>query len=107
MDRYNVTTPLNIDPEQIRLAEPKAAKYSGIEAGKATKTLDSHGKLVSHWGRNIKHSFDKTQIYKEKYGEKGSIHTFQKYMTERRVEVLMQKVQEDQEGKNRSNHVDS
>ncbi len=47
MTHLSKTTPLNINPEQIKLTGPKAAKYSGIEAKKGTKILDSNEKLVS------------------------------------------------------------
>ncbi|WP_257296534.1 serine/threonine-protein kinase [Endozoicomonas sp. YOMI1] len=107
MARISVTTPLNINPEQIKLAEPKAAKYSGIEAKKDTKILDSDGKLVSKWGRRIDHFFDKKFINEEKSASRTRMYDFEKGMTKRRAEVLMEEVQEDQEGKNRSAHVDS
>ncbi|WP_257265843.1 hypothetical protein [Endozoicomonas sp. ONNA2] len=75
MDRYNVTSPLNIDPEQIILPEPKAAKYSGIAAGKETKILNSHGKLVSKWGRYIKLFFNKVFFKKKMKQEPQCMHS--------------------------------
>ncbi|MGO0307621.1 serine/threonine-protein kinase [Endozoicomonas acroporae] len=107
MERFNVTSPQNINPEQINLAEPKSANYSGIEEKKGTKILDSDGKLVSKWGRRIENYFNKTFIDEEKSVPKANMYEFEKGITKRRIEVLMEEVQEDQEGKNRSDHVDS
>ncbi|MBO9494001.1 serine/threonine-protein kinase [Thalassotalea sp. G20_0] len=107
MERFNVTSPSNINPEQINLAEPKAANYSGIKEKKDTKILNSDGKLVSKWGRRIENHFNKTFIDEEKSVPKANMYEFEKGITKRRIEVLMEEVQEDQEGKNRSDHVDS
>ncbi|WP_422445750.1 serine/threonine-protein kinase [Endozoicomonas sp. ALB091] len=107
MERFNVTSPLYINPEQINLAEPKAANYSGIEEKKGTKILDSDGKLVSKWGRRIENHFNKAFIDEKKSVPKANMYEFEKCITNRRIEVLMEEVQEDQEGKNRSDHVDS
>ena len=106
MDSYSINTPVDINPEHIKLPDPKPAKYSGIEAEKDTKILDSHGKLVSKWGRSIERFFDKAIIDQEKSETKKSMHEFQKSMTKRRVEILMLEVQDDPEGKERSDHVD-
>ncbi|WP_257285725.1 hypothetical protein, partial [Endozoicomonas sp. SESOKO1] len=107
MEPFSVTTTLKINPEQIRLDKPKAAKYLGIKAQKDTRILDNHGKLVSKWGRSIRYFLGTIFTNKENSDTKKAIYDFQKGMTKRRVEILMKKVQEDQEGKNRSNHVDS
>ncbi|WP_419831405.1 hypothetical protein [Endozoicomonas atrinae] len=104
MDSYSINTPVDINPEHIKLPDPKPAKYSGIEAEKDTKILDSHGKLVSKWGRSIERFFDKAIIDPEKSSMKKDMHEFQKDMTERRVKVLMQ---EDMEGQEIPDHVDS
>ena len=104
MDSYSITTPVDINPEHIKLPDPKPANYSGIEAETDTKILDSHGKLVSKWGRSIERFFDKAIIDQEKSETKKSMHEFQKSMTKRRVEILMLEVQDDPEGKERSDH---
>ncbi|WP_257265845.1 hypothetical protein [Endozoicomonas sp. ONNA2] len=61
---------------------------------------------LSKWGRNVNFFFDKIFINKEKHTPKTNIYDFLKNMTKRRVEVLIEEVQEDHEGKNRSDHVD-
>lgn len=87
--------------DQIKIPDQKPAKYAGIESGKETKILNSHGKLAAHWGRKIENFLDIERINPKKTTINQKRHEFQKLMTNRRVELLTQEVKE------RSDHIDS
>ncbi|WP_257264656.1 hypothetical protein [Endozoicomonas sp. ONNA2] len=73
---------------QIKLPDQKPAQYAGIKSGKDTKILDSHGKLVTHFGRNIENFFDIELFHPEKHQLNKARHEYQKDLTERRVKLL-------------------
>ncbi|WP_422445922.1 hypothetical protein [Endozoicomonas sp. ALB091] len=98
MDSQRISPP---SYNQIKLPDQKPARYVGIESGKDSKILDSHGKLVSKWGRKIENYLKIERINPEKYARSQKMHKFQESMTSRRVKLLTQEVQ------NTSDHIDS
>ncbi|MBO9483875.1 hypothetical protein [Salinisphaera sp. G21_0] len=98
MDSQRISPP---SYNQIKLPEQKPARYVGIESGKDSKILDSHGKLVSKWGRKIENYLKIERINPEKYARNQKMHEFQASLTNRRVKLLTQEVQ------NTSDHIDS
>ncbi|MGI2025926.1 hypothetical protein [Endozoicomonas acroporae] len=98
MDSQRISPP---SYNQIKLPDQKPARYVGIESGKDSKILDSHGKLVSKWGRKIENYLKIERINPEKYARSQKMHKFQESMTNRRVKLLTQEVQ------NTSDHIDS
>ncbi|MBO9495970.1 hypothetical protein J7438_18060 [Thalassotalea sp. G20_0] len=98
MDSQRISPP---SYNQIKLPDQKPARYVGIESGKDSKILDSHGKLVSKWGRKIENYLKIERINPEKYARSQKMHEFQASLTNRRVKLLTQEVQ------STSDHIDS